>query len=207
MKKLLCAAICLAVSSISVQAKQLTKQELPKKLLIHFSKYHPKTSNLVITEQKHYGQNLFELSFTEELTIKVPDEKDVKGEKLKPKTVSEEVSIFYRTGGQFFINSEKIYAFNIIPGVVINGLKAAFPDYKITAAQLIPNPNGPGEEYEIVITSLGSSWSVSIDSKGTIITKENIAALASPAAAPAAPAVAAQPATAPVAPAPAPAKK
>lgn len=186
MKKLLFTALILAVSSVSVQAKQLTKEQLPPKLLEHFNKKHPKTSNLVISEEKHFGQALYELSFTEELAIKVPDEK---GNKLKSQMAHEEAAVFYRTNGHFFVSAEKIAAFNVIPGVIIDGLKAAFPDYKITAAQLIPNPNGVGEEYEIDITAQNQPWHVSIDRKGTIISKENItAAAAAPAAAPAAPA-------------------
>lgn len=178
MKKLLCAALILTASSVSVQAKQLTKEQLPAKATAHFNKKHPKVTNLVITEKKHFGQDLYELDFIEELTIKVPDEK---GAKLKDQVAKEETAVFYRTNGHFFVNAEKIYAFNIIPGVVLNGLKAAFPDYKITAAQLIVNPNGPGEEYEVVITSQGNPWHVSIDSKGVIISKENMATPATPA--------------------------
>jgi hypothetical protein len=184
MKKLFCAALCLAISSVSVQAKQISKEQLPAKAIAHFNKKHPKVSKLVITEQKHFGQALYELSFTEELTIKVPDEK---GTKLKDKVSQEEVSLFYRTNGHFFVDAEKIYAFNIIPSVVINGLKDAFPDYKMTAAQLVINPNGVGEEYEVMITSLGNPWSVSIDSKGVIISKENMAAPAAVEEKPAAP--------------------
>lgn len=176
MKKLLFTALILAVSSVSVQAKQLTKEQLPPKLLEHFNKKHPKTTNLVISEEKHFGQTLYELSFTEELAIKVPDEK---GNKLKSQMAHEEAAVFYRTNGHFFVSAEKIAAFNVIPGVVVDGLKAAFPDYKITAAQLIPNPNGVGEEYEIAITAQGGqTWHVSIDRKGTIISKENITAAA-----------------------------
>jgi hypothetical protein len=177
MKKLLWGLVCLAISSVAVQAKTLTKEQLPEKALTHFNKKHPKVTNLVITEQKHFGQALYELSFTEELTIKVPDDK---GTKLKTQVSKEEVSIFYRTNGHFFVDAEKIYAFNIIPGVVMDGLKAAFPDYKITAAQLVINPNGVGEEYEVVINSLGNLWAVSLDSKGGIISKENIAATVEP---------------------------
>lgn len=176
MKKYLITAIILAVSSVSVQAKQLTKEQLPEKIRTHFAKKHPKVTNLVITEEKHFGQALYELDFVEELTIKVPDEKDAKGEKLKPQVVQEKTAVFYRTNGHFFINAEKIEAFNIIPGVVVNALKAAFPDYKITAAELVPNPNGPFEEFEVVINAASGTWRVSIDGKGTIITKENVSA-------------------------------
>lgn len=196
MKNYVIAAVILAVGSTSLQAKQLTKEQLPEKIRTHFAKKHPKVTNLVITEEKHFGQALYELDFIEELTIKVPDEKDVKGQKLKAEVAKEETAVFYRTNGHFFVNSEKIYAFNIIPGVVINGLKAAFPEYKMTAAQLIPNPNGPGEEYEVVITAAGGTWRVSIDSKGGIISKENVPAVpaATAPAAPAKPAASAAPA-------------
>ncbi len=199
MKNYVIAAVILALGSTSVQAKQLTKDQLPEKIRTHFAKKHPKVTNLVITEEKHFGQDLYELDFVEELTIKVPDEKDAKGQKLKEQVAQEKTAVFYRTNGHFFINAEKIEAFNIIPGVVINALKAAFPDYKITAAQLIPNPNGPFEEYEVVINATGGTWRVSIDNKGGIISKENVSAAPAATAAPAAPAK-------PVA-APAPAKK
>jgi hypothetical protein len=183
MKKLLYAALILAISSVSVQAKQLTKEQVPAKLLEHFKKKHPKTTNLVITEQKHFGQSLYKLSFIEELMIKVPDDK---GEKLKSEMAHEEGFVYYRSGGQFFVNAQKIEAFNVIPGIVIDGLKAAFPDYKITAAQIIVNPNGTGEEYEVAITSGGQNWNVGLDAKGTVITKDNLTSAPAATAAPAA---------------------
>jgi hypothetical protein len=172
MKKLLCTLLILAASSVSVEAKQLTKEQLPAKLLTHFTKKHPKTSNLIITEQKHFGQSLYKLSFTEELMLKVPD---TETGKLKQEMAREDTTIFYRSGGQFFVNAQKIEAFNVIPGIVIDGLKTAFPDYKITAALMIPNPNGPGDEYEITITSAGQNWNVALNNKGVIITKDNLA--------------------------------
>ena len=197
MKNVLCAAMILAVSSVSVQAKQLTKDQLPEKIRTHFAKKHPKVTNLVITEEKHFGQTLYELDFIEELTIKVPDEKDVKGQKLKSEVAKEKTAVFYRPNGHFFINAEKIEAFNILPGVVINALKAAFPDYKITAAELVPNPNGPFEEFEVVIDASGGTWRVSLDGKGGIISKEKVATAPS-VTAPATPAKPAASAVAPV---------
>jgi len=171
MKNILRAFLILAASSISLHAAELTKEQLPEKITSHFAKKHPKAVDLVISEKKHFGQGLYEISFKED---------------------KEEVSVFYRKNGHFYVSAEKIYAFNIIPSVVTNGLKAAFPDYKITAAQLVINPNAAGEEYELMISSAGSMWAVSLDGKGTIIGKEKLATavvpLSSVPVAPAAPA-------------------
>ncbi len=151
MKNYLIAFLILATSSLPVLAKQIAKEQLPAKISAHFLKKHPNAVDWIVTEQKHFGQALYEISFKEN---------------------KEDNAVFYRTNGHFYVNAEKIYSFNIIPGVVTNGLKAAFPDYKITAAQLVINPNAAGEEYEITITSLGVSWDVSLDGKGNIISKE-----------------------------------
>jgi len=163
MKNYLLAFLMLATGSLSVQAKQIAKEQLPTKITTHFLKKHPNAVDWLITEQKHFGQALYEISFKEK---------------------KEDKAVFYRTNGHFYVNAEKIYAFNIIPGVVTNGLKTAFPDYKITAAQLVINPNAAGEEYEITVTSLGVSWDVSLDGKGNIISKEK-SPLVAPTVAPA----------------------
>jgi hypothetical protein len=171
MKNILRAFLILAAGSISVHAAQLTKEQLPEKITSHFIKKHPKAVDWVISEKKHFGQALYEINFKED---------------------KEEVSVFYRKNGHFYVSAEKIYAFNIIPSIVINSLKAAFPDYKITAAQLVINPNAAGEEYEVTISSAGSMWTVSLDAKGNLIEKEKLAAavlpLSSVPVAPAAPA-------------------
>jgi hypothetical protein len=172
MKNYLLPFLILATSTFSAQAVQISKEQLPAKVLPHFMKKHPVTSNLVIEEKMHFGQKLYELSFTEEKTSKVLDDDE---EKYKNITTKEETSVFYRKNGSFFVSAEKIYAFSVIPSIATNGLKAAFPDYKITAAKVIINPNGSGEEYEVDITSLNIPWSVSLDGKGNIISKENLA--------------------------------
>jgi hypothetical protein len=58
------------------------------------------------------------------------------------------------------------------PSAAFDSLKAAFSDYEIKEAILVVNPNGPGEEFDFIVSSSGSEWSVSIDGEGKITSKE-----------------------------------
>jgi hypothetical protein len=57
----------------------------------------------------------------------------------------------------------------MLPPEVEDNLKAAFTTYEIKEAIVIPNPNGSGEEYDLLVSSSGNTYSVSVDGKGNII--------------------------------------
>ncbi len=170
MKKYLIISLMFSLMPLSLSAKPIAKEQLPAKILEHFNKKHPVVTNFTAEDKVHFRQNLIEINFKEEKKTKVLDEEAAD---VKPVNVQEESAVFYRADGHFFVNAEKVYAFNIFPDYVYASLKTAFADYKITAAQLIPNPNGPGEEYEVMLNSRGHQWAVSLDHKGVIISRED----------------------------------
>ena len=47
-------------------------------------------------------------------------------------------------------------------------LKAAFNNYRIKEAVLVVNPNGAGEEFDLVLETAGKDWNVMIDKKGNV---------------------------------------
>jgi len=47
-----------------------------------------------------------------------------------------------------------------------------FPGYKLHKAELVINPNGVGEEYELFIEVGGSKWKVAVNDKGKITDKD-----------------------------------
>jgi hypothetical protein len=170
MKNYLLPIVVLTLTSFPLQAKQIAKEQLPAKIIAHFTKKHPIVTDFVAEEKTHFGQALIEINFKEEKKTKVLDEEAAE---VKPVNIKEETAVFYRADGHFFVNAEKIYAFNVIPELITNALKKLYPDYKVTAAQLIPNPNGAGEEYEVTLNSRGHIWAVSVSGKGAVISQED----------------------------------
>ena len=51
-------------------------------------------------------------------------------------------------------------------------LQADFKDYHIKQAVLIVNPNGAGEEFDVVLETAGKNWNVLIDKKGNMAKTE-----------------------------------
>lgn len=58
------------------------------------------------------------------------------------------------------------------PPVVKEVLEKDFPGYELKKAELITNPNGVGEEYEVYLVAGGVNWKASINEKGKIEGKD-----------------------------------
>ena len=59
-----------------------------------------------------------------------------------------------------------------MPAVAHDNLKAIFNTFAIKKAILVVNPNGVGEDYDLLINASGVDWNVVVDYKGNIIQKE-----------------------------------
>ena len=73
--------------------------------------------------------------------------------------------------GRFFVNADNVTTANMMPATGYDNLKAAFGTYTIKEAILVVNPNGPGEEYDLIVSSSGADWSVMVDFNGNITQK------------------------------------
>jgi hypothetical protein len=147
--------IALAILSFSAHSEPLGKEAIPEKIMDQVYKNHPNALDISAEQKKHFNQDLYEIRFID------GEEKLVK---------------FYRANGQFFVDGAKIDTSentNILPPAGNDNLKSTFPKYDIVDAIMIVNPNGAGEEYELVVDAEGVSWQVSMDRDGKIVTKEH----------------------------------
>jgi hypothetical protein len=149
--------IALAIMPISAQSEGLGKEAIPEKIMAQLYKKYPTALNISAEQEKHFGQDLFEVKF-----------KDKDGEG------GENLIKFYRPNGQFFVEGVKIDTSdnaNMLPPTTKDNLKAAFNNYKISEAIMIVNPNGAGEEFDLLVNSEGVDWRVLIDKNGDIASK------------------------------------
>jgi hypothetical protein len=136
-----------AISSISVNAEIITKKSIPEKIMAEVYKKHPDALEITAAQKKHFGQEVYEIYIKE-------------GEN--------NLIELYRPTGHFYVSGQKFEGFKMLPPEVDDNLKAAFTNYEIKEAVLIPNPNGSGEEYDLSVSSSGNTYSVSVDGNGNI---------------------------------------
>jgi len=140
-------------SSLSTaQAQDSGSLAVPDKVRANILKRHPQAQDLKATQETHFGQQLLEVSF-----------KDTEDE-LKHE--------LFRTDGALFANEILLDNGLEISPDVTKVLADNFPGYKLHKAELVINPNGVGEEYELFIEVGGSKWKVAVNDKGKITDKD-----------------------------------
>lgn len=150
--------VLLAVFSVSAfSAAVLPKEAIPEKVLATFSKKYPAAIDVTAEQKNHFGQELYLIAFKE---AKEADERSV---------------VYYRVNGNFYVNGDEIDTAKTsieMPPASYDNLKATFNDYDIKEAILVVNPNGLGEEFDLVVSASGEVWHVSLDRNGNITKKE-----------------------------------
>ena len=144
--------IVLSMSSVSAFAEVISKETIPAPVLDTFYKKHPNALDIIAEKKTHFKQGLIQISYKEE----------------KDKEVFIEL---YRANGKIFVSADDVTASNVMPAVALDNLKATFNKYSIKKTILVPNPNGVGEDYDLIVNADGVDWSVVIDYKGNIIQK------------------------------------
>jgi hypothetical protein len=137
----------------TAMAESTAAVSIPDKVKANILKRHPKAVDLQASHEIHYKRKLLEVSFKEEGS---------------DTTILE----LYREDGNLFTTEEAIYDLTLAPAAVKDSLQKNFPGYQLKKAELIVNPNGVGEEFEVHITAAGSSWKISITDKGVIEQKD-----------------------------------
>ncbi|MCQ8119453.1 hypothetical protein [Methylomonas rosea] len=136
----------------TAQAQETGNVAVPDKVRANILKRHPQAQDLKATHETHFGQQVLEVSF-----------KDVEDE-----TKHE----LFRTDGALFANEILLANGLEISPDVTKVLADNFPGYKLHKAELVINPNGVGEEYELFIEVGGSKWKVAVNDKGQITDKD-----------------------------------
>ncbi|PPD03969.1 MAG: hypothetical protein CTY29_07550 [Methylobacter sp.] len=144
-------AIAGVLAVLPVHAEMLSKQALPEKVSAQLMQRHPNAIDISAELKTHFKQDLYEITFKEN---------------------DAEHTELYRTDGHFFTNAEKMASVGEMATTVGENLTAEFGQYFIDQSYLVVNPNGAGEEYDLVVNAGGTIWHVTIDRNGGIARKE-----------------------------------
>lgn len=148
----LVAAAMLAGWQPTAQAEAAEGVAVPDKARASIMKRHPQAQDLQASRESHFGQELLEVRF---------------------KNAEDEVQHeLFRTNGAFFSKElTHSHGYGISPEAS-KALTEAFPDNRIEKSEVVVNPNGAGEEYELYLVTPGGKWKVAIDDKGRISAKD-----------------------------------
>ena len=144
--------LLLSSLAFTVNAEQAAGINIPEKVKADILKRHPKAHDLQASHEQHFGHELLEVTFTE-------DDKDPKLE-------------LFKADGKLFTDELPLDDLTEAPPAVKEALDKNFPGYELKKAELIVNPNGVGEEYEIYLVVGGVNWKFSINEKGNIQGKD-----------------------------------
>ncbi|WAR45912.1 hypothetical protein [Methylomonas rapida] len=140
--------------AFTTHAEPSATANIPEKVSSNILKRHPQAQGLQASYETHFGQKLLEVRF-----------KDESGQ---------EVMELFNDKDHLFTNEVTVENHNDIFPPVIATLKKEFPGYSIQKAELIANPNGTGEEYEIYLTADGKNWKVFLNGHGAIQSKQQL---------------------------------
>ncbi|MGR8932440.1 MAG: hypothetical protein ACU836_17585 [Gammaproteobacteria bacterium] len=144
----------LAAFSVALTAQADPTIGIPDKVRENIVKRHPGAYEMDAEYETHFGQKLIEVSF-----------KDESGNKSTE---------LFTSKGHLFTGEEKLNGLSAVSPAAIAILEKEFPKYMLQKAELIVNPNGVGEEYEIYLHANGSDWKVYVSQRGVINEKERL---------------------------------
>lgn len=136
----------------TAQAQDAENVAIPDKVRASILKRHPQAQELKAGHEAHFGQQLLEVRFKD-------SDDELKHE-------------LFRADGALFTNEILLANGLEISPEVTKVLADNFAGYKLEKAELVINPNGVGEEYELFIEVAGNKWKVEVNDKGKITAKD-----------------------------------
>ncbi|MEQ1740178.1 MAG: hypothetical protein HOP36_01055 [Methyloglobulus sp.] len=140
-------SLCLIFLAVSANAEIIEKEGIPTAIMEQIYKKHPNALDFTAEKKAHFSQELLKIRYKE-------------GE--------DKFVDYYRLDGHFFVSGLIIAADDMMFTDSKEKLKAAFNEYHVKQAVLVVNPNGAGEEFDLVLETAGKEWNVMIDKKGNI---------------------------------------
>jgi hypothetical protein len=140
-------SLFLFLLTISANAEIIGKEGIPTAIIDQIYKKHPNALDFTAEKKTHFSQELLKINYKE-------------GE--------EKFVDFYKPDGHFYVSGFIIAADDMMFSDSKEKLKAAFNDYHVKQAVLVVNPNGTGEEFDVVLETAGKVWNVLIDKKGNV---------------------------------------
>lgn len=125
---------------------------IPEKVSASILKRHPGAHELSAKEVTHFGQKLLEVAFK--------DEND------------QEILELFTVKGHIFTRALKAEDLGSVSPSAIDRLNQEFPKHTLQKTEIVVNPNGAGEEYELYLHADGYDWKVCINDKGELKDKQ-----------------------------------
>ena len=147
------ATLLLSTLALNVYAEETGIIVIPEKVKADIIKRHPKALDLQASHETHFKRHLLEVSFKEEGS-------------------DEQILELFREDNHLFTNELLLDDLSEAPETVKDSLQKNFAGYKVQKAEMIANPNGHGEEYEIYLLAGGVNWKVSVNEKGEIVEQQ-----------------------------------
>jgi len=144
----LAAALSAAALSVFAETPSIT---VPDNVVANIMKRHPGAVDLRGINETHFGQSLLEVSFKDQEGVEFL-------ELFTPK-------------GHLVTNEYKVTNLGEVSPEAMAVLKQEFPEFELQHAELIGNPNGAGQEYEVYLRAKGGNWRVALNEKGILLDK------------------------------------
>jgi len=126
--------------------------DIPSKIKDKLLKLHPQATELRAEPAKHFNNDLIKVSYKD----------------------NDEVSMaLFRANGSLYSNILLVEDPTPFPEALLKAVKNEFAHYEFKKAELVVNPNGIGEEYDLFLVADGVNWLLSVDDKGRILGKRN----------------------------------
>jgi hypothetical protein len=143
----------LATLSANLRAETVGQVNIPEKVKADIIKRHPKAVELQASHEIHFQKHLLEVSFKEEGS-------------------NDPILELFREDGNLFTNELLLDDLSEAPTLVKTALEKEFSGYKLLKSEMIANPNGVGEEYEVYLQVGAVNWKVSLTEKGVLQGKD-----------------------------------
>ena len=128
---------------------------IPEKVKADILKRHPKAQDFEASHEIHFKRKLLEVTYKEE-------------------GADAPIMELFREDGNLFTNELHLDNIGEAAPEVKQALAANFPGYELKSTEMISNPNGIGEEYEVHLLVGGVHWKVSVTQKGEVLGKDKV---------------------------------
>ncbi|MGY6274807.1 hypothetical protein [Methylomonas sp. MgM2] len=137
-----------------IQAETDTSINIPENVHSNILKRHPSAHEMRASEETHFGQQLLEVTFKDEN--------------------EQQIIELFTAKGHVFTNELKVEGLSGVSSAAIATLEREFPSHTLQKTELVVNPNGVGEEYEIYLRANGYDWKVCINERGELKEKRQL---------------------------------
>lgn len=148
--KIILLATLLIFTSVSVMAKETSREKPPFQVQQAFHQAHPNARDVEVKkEEQEYGEPLYEFEFKQN------------GRKLKA---------LYHTDGSFFGYERKL-PHSHLPKTVWRNIHRLFPNGKVDEAEVVVDARGKPLAYEVEIEENDNEWKAYFNADGSFINK------------------------------------